>query len=887
MKKFAKKITCQVLSISLLLSSASWGDTKLWADENYSVRDMWGYCETANYVTSEHFCIFYGDNDTTGHVNDEFLQRNLSDLENLWDYYMNELEMISPNTDMYGKSDKLYKTNIYLTHTGLEAYPEGWAFMSSEEGYGIEIISPAAMLDDLTIAHEFGHVVTMHQKAWVDQDITGAWWECVANWFREMYLQSDNYKGTVQTCGFEPYMRNLSLTLPHGRNYYEVWPFLVYMSENPDNLEGLGKDSVKRIMSEALPGEYPFDTMTRIFGTDAQTILGNYAKRVPTFDFGNQDAYYGEVKKKLKSSPYFYNLIYTIPEKSPDGWYNVPMEDAPMQSGMNIVPLLVTDKNISVSLKGISDDKNAGWRACIVTVDTAGNERYSELFGADDTMTVSSENIETAYLTVTATPKKFYPVNAFHKESDSSYKYGTERCRYPYAVKITGADINYFNGYSKNVKGHIHKNGGGFVADTAKVDDTVYVSENAMVLGNAVLSGNVRVEDYAVVANDVKASDNVIISGHAIVDGGGMIYDNGWKYGSVVLSENAVISDSAVVTNSCTVSGSAHVVQKAYLADAVNVSENAIVKGMAYLYGKGNYSGQVIVDGDYANEEKLDKGTAFGWLDKSGDKYTDGMIAGYDFAENTNVWANDEYAATNALIYGARWQEERTSANGVLSFDGFDDFLLIDDSVVRNENLQISFSTLWNGGVNNQALFFFGDENASMSFTPSNIEGKAEFTIKNKEKSYSLTSNISLDTGKWSKVTVRLLDKKGTLIINGKEVDFESIDITPTDVLSESKEDFCFVGKGDSKNAYSGAVDYFNFYFHDTNEPSLIYSGEEKVSLKGDVNADKKINISDLVMLKKYMLCGDTLTAGDMADINEDKKISVIDFVMLKNMLTE
>ena len=131
------------------------------------------------------------------------------------------------------------------------------------------------------------------------------------------------------------------------------------------------------------------------------------------------------------------------------------------------------------------------------------------------------------------------------------------------------------------------------------------------------------------------------------------------------------------------------------------------------------------------------------------------------------------------------------------------------------------------------------------------------------------------------------MDKKGTLIINGKEVDFESIDITPTDVLSESKEDFCFVGKGDSKNAYSGAVDYFNFYFHDTNEPSLIYSGEEKVSLKGDVNADKKINISDLVMLKKYMLCGDTLTAGDMADINEDKKISVIDFVMLKNMLTE
>ena len=70
-----------------------------------------------------------------------------------------------------------------------------------------------------------------------------------------MYLGSEYYDGTTQTCWFEPYIRNLSLTLPHGRNYYEVWPFLVYMSYNPDNLSGLGIDSVKRLISEAQPGD--------------------------------------------------------------------------------------------------------------------------------------------------------------------------------------------------------------------------------------------------------------------------------------------------------------------------------------------------------------------------------------------------------------------------------------------------------------------------------------------------------------------------------------------------------------------------------------------------------------------------------------------------------
>ena len=164
-----------------------------------------------------------------------------------------------------------------------------------------------------------------------------------------------------------------------------------------------------------------------------------------------------------------------------------------MQSGINIVPLTITGDTISVDLKGLSNDSNAGWRACIVMVDQAGNEHYSDLFDSGERMTVSANGAVSAYLTVTGTPKDLYDINAFHKDNVSSYKTGTERQRYPYAVQLTGAQVQQSGGYSKG-SGHIHANGGGWVADSASVADSVYVGPDAMVLGNATLTGNVRVE---------------------------------------------------------------------------------------------------------------------------------------------------------------------------------------------------------------------------------------------------------------------------------------------------------------------------------------------------------------------------------------------------------
>lgn len=65
-----------------------------------------------------------------------------------------------------------------------------------------------------------------------------------------------------------------------------------------------------------------------------------------------------------------------------------------------------------------------------------------------------------------------------------------------------------------------HKNGGGWVALTARVDDSVYVGKYTLVYGQAELTGKVRVEDLAQVSGHVKLSGNVVVSGNYWLDHG-------------------------------------------------------------------------------------------------------------------------------------------------------------------------------------------------------------------------------------------------------------------------------------------------------------------------------------------------------------------------------
>jgi carbonic anhydrase/acetyltransferase-like protein (isoleucine patch superfamily) len=66
---------------------------------------------------------------------------------------------------------------------------------------------------------------------------------------------------------------------------------------------------------------------------------------------------------------------------------------------------------------------------------------------------------------------------------------------------------------------HKHSNGGGWVANTARVADTVFVGPHALVYGQAEITDTVCVVDSAQVSGHAHISGDAIVSGNAWGDG--------------------------------------------------------------------------------------------------------------------------------------------------------------------------------------------------------------------------------------------------------------------------------------------------------------------------------------------------------------------------------
>ncbi|MDO5559082.1 MAG: cellulase family glycosylhydrolase [Oscillospiraceae bacterium] len=56
-------------------------------------------------------------------------------------------------------------------------------------------------------------------------------------------------------------------------------------------------------------------------------------------------------------------------------------------------------------------------------------------------------------------------------------------------------------------------------------------------------------------------------------------------------------------------------------------------------------------------------------------------------------------------------------------------------------------------------------------------------------------------------------------------------------------------------------------------------------TLKGDLNADKKINVADLVILQKYLLGSEELKNENAADYNNDSAVDLLDFILIRDKI--
>jgi carbonic anhydrase/acetyltransferase-like protein (isoleucine patch superfamily) len=106
---------------------------------------------------------------------------------------------------------------------------------------------------------------------------------------------------------------------------------------------------------------------------------------------------------------------------------------------------------------------------------------------------------------------------------------------------MTKFDFNDGNGL---VPAHKHSNGGGWVADTAKVDDTAYVGPDAMVYGNAWVYGYAKVFGYAKVCDNAEVAGDAKVYGDARVTGNAEVYGNAKVYGNALVSGYAHVCGS-------------------------------------------------------------------------------------------------------------------------------------------------------------------------------------------------------------------------------------------------------------------------------------------------------------------------------------------------------
>ncbi|MCD8312241.1 MAG: DUF6055 domain-containing protein [Firmicutes bacterium] len=766
--------------------------------------------EKYNSYESEHFVIYWGDSNNSA-ITEAWLEGNLEILEGCWEIYINEMGMESPAlcTSRSGDHETYYKVNVVVMGTGISGYGDGWAYAGIDsEGYAYLMCSASAMVyspQTWVTPHEFGHVTQFAQgyNSWANGTNLGPWYEAIGNWYREQFLYSEYYtSGQYYSTDFSYlYLRAISLCAANGRAYYEAWPIFQYLTENPDNLDGYGTNFVSILLQNGSSTGYIWEMIEDLADATLYDTLGYFAAHMATFDLAQQDNYMAKIEEEVYYGNFFWQQFYTMLEEVPgeENTYAVPTERAPQQAGYVITPLEIEGDEISVTLKGLNSSDYAAWSACIVTVKD-GETTYSELFGDGETMTVDASGADEAYLTVAAAPDiDSYVKFALGGESTLSF---SEKPRYPYEVVMTGATPQERTIDTTGVSGHAHSNGGGFVADTAKVDDTVYVGPDAMVLGTATIKGDVVIDGHAVVMGNAVIKGDVVIDGYAIVAGNAKITDN------------AHVGDYAIVAGSAKVTDNAQVIESAYVYGSYTVSENAVAKGLALLLSSGTMKGYAVADGDLYDDSgsTFSSGTAAGYLSLSESSYTvklsrravDGEILSYTFDSDEGLFTSDRASSTYALVNGAVWSESDGSADGVYTFDG-SSYLTIDAQALYAGEAQIVLDFKWDGGTDETLLYFEGSDGEYISFSPSDSSGSAVLTICDGETTTDYAVG-TIASGEWTEVITTISDGKLSVSVGGTETFCVETSVTPSMFAS-----YGYVGKDADGNGFVGSLDSVTF----------------------------------------------------------------------------
>ncbi|KAI1775950.1 hypothetical protein F4818DRAFT_393480 [Hypoxylon cercidicola] len=382
------------------------------------------------YKDSPHFRCYDAASDS---VADTVLQT----LESAYDCFINGQGWRSTGLSFNQENDDgpWYKMNVYdVASLG----PNTAANTGTDSATGLSFLNVVTqwMSTPSITVHEFGHAMTYAERYWVNQGRTGAWWETVANFVADTFITSDvcaasrakyNQPSGDTLMNLNKVIGDSFQVIVDGSsgtgNYYEAWPFLTYITNNPDNYAGLGMANFPNVWRKYKrnSNETPLHVLDQLASpTKVQTIVSRYWARMAYVDIGHEKA--KALYERQKSQFNYANL-----DSLGGGKYRVKSARQPRYMGANIIPLKATGTSVGVTVTA-----TAPYTATLAIKASNGSVRYIEI--VNNKAQANLARGEEASLVVVNTPSTLYLYDPFSLSSDVSR--GLD-----YQIQLTGAGV--------------------------------------------------------------------------------------------------------------------------------------------------------------------------------------------------------------------------------------------------------------------------------------------------------------------------------------------------------------------------------------------------------------------------------------------------------------
>ncbi|KAF2471615.1 uncharacterized protein BDR25DRAFT_303120 [Lindgomyces ingoldianus] len=352
----------------------------------------------SQYKDSAHFRV-YGVSSSTA-------DQTLKVMEAAHQCFVETLGWRTPGLSYKSDSGAYYKENIYRVDASSMPGAAAQTWTDATAGLAYLKVVEQYMTTPGVIVHEYGHAMTYSEKNWIDQTRTGAWWETIANFIADTYVstpvcETAKAKSSLPSgdslIELKEVIGNSYKVIVDGTsgsgNYYQAWPFLSYITNNPDNYSGLGSQALLNMIRKYKlnSNETPLHSLERLLsGVTIQQVVGRYWARMAYVDIGHSKAQ--QMFSSQKKSLTYANL-----DSNGNGKYTVKSARQPRYMGSNIIPLKATSSTINASVTA-----SGAFTASLVVKASSGTFRYVDLVNGSGSVTIASG--EEASLVVANTP---------------------------------------------------------------------------------------------------------------------------------------------------------------------------------------------------------------------------------------------------------------------------------------------------------------------------------------------------------------------------------------------------------------------------------------------------------------------------------------------------